>query len=109
MFLTPGAGGTGLNLQQANHIILLDPIGFTDAIRQQVRARAHRVGQQRPVIQYLLLSEDTYEDIRMQEIQAAKKKLFEETMEQQHDPNALPREEERLGRLRGRFGRMSLV
>lgn len=54
------AGGTGLNLTAANYVIHLDP-WWNPAVEDQASDRAHRIGQQRPVTVYRLVTEDTIE------------------------------------------------
>jgi SNF2 family DNA or RNA helicase len=41
------AGGTGLNLTEADHVFLLDP-WWNPAVEDQAADRAHRIGQTRP-------------------------------------------------------------
>jgi superfamily II DNA or RNA helicase len=62
------AGGTGLNLTQADHVFLLDP-WWNPAVEDQAADRAHRIGQERPVIVYRLVAADTVEEgiLRLQE------------------------------------------
>jgi superfamily II DNA or RNA helicase len=55
------AGGTGLNLTQADHVFLLDP-WWNPAVEDQAADRAHRIGQERPVIVYRLVAADTVEE-----------------------------------------------
>src|SRR5690606_192843 len=43
------AGGTGLNLTAADHVFLLDP-WWNPAVEDQAADRAHRIGQDRPVM-----------------------------------------------------------
>jgi superfamily II DNA or RNA helicase len=45
------AGGTGLNLTAADHVFLLDP-WWNPAVEDQAADRAHRIGQERPVMVY---------------------------------------------------------
>lgn len=54
------AGGTGLNLTAADYVIHLDP-WWNPAVEDQATDRAHRMGQQRPVTVYRLVTEDTVE------------------------------------------------
>jgi superfamily II DNA/RNA helicase len=61
VFLTTNAGSTGLNLQAANTVINID-LPWNPAILEQRIARAHRMGQQRPVQVYLLVTEGTIEE-----------------------------------------------
>jgi len=55
------AGGTGLNLTQADHVFLLDP-WWNPAVEEQAADRAHRIGQERPVMVYRLVASDTVEE-----------------------------------------------
>ena len=55
------AGSTGLNLQSANTVINVD-LPWNPAILEQRIARAHRMGQKRPVHVYILVTEDTIEE-----------------------------------------------
>jgi SNF2 family DNA or RNA helicase len=55
------AGGTGLNLTAADYVIHLDP-WWNPAVEDQASDRAHRMGQQRPVTIYRLVTENTIEE-----------------------------------------------
>lgn len=55
------AGGTGLNLTEADYVLHLDP-WWNPAVEDQASDRAHRMGQQRPVTVYRFVSEDTIEE-----------------------------------------------
>lgn len=55
------AGGVGLNLTAADYVIHMDP-WWNPAIEDQASDRAHRIGQQRPVTVYRLVSEGTIEE-----------------------------------------------
>ncbi|MCA9120991.1 MAG: DEAD/DEAH box helicase [Planctomycetaceae bacterium] len=61
LFITTNAGSTGLNLQAANTIINVD-LPWNPAILEQRIARAHRMGQKRPVQVFLLVTENTLEE-----------------------------------------------
>jgi hypothetical protein len=61
LFLTTNAGSTGLNLQAANTVINVD-LPWNPAVLEQRIARAHRMGQRRPVDVYLLVTEETIEE-----------------------------------------------
>ncbi|MBD9398499.1 DEAD/DEAH box helicase [Pseudomonas sp. PDM11] len=54
------AGGSGLNLTAADYVIHLDP-WWNPAVEDQASDRAHRMGQQRPVTIYRLVTENTIE------------------------------------------------
>ena len=55
------AGGTGLNLTAADHVIHLDP-WWNPAVEDQATDRAHRIGQDRPVTVIRLIAQDTIEE-----------------------------------------------
>lgn len=61
LFITTNAGSTGLNLQAANTVINVD-LPWNPAVLEQRIARAHRMGQQRPVQVFLLVTEQTLEE-----------------------------------------------
>ena len=61
VFLATNAGSTGLNLQAANTVVNVD-LPWNPAVLEQRIARAHRMGQKRPVQVYLLVTEDTLEE-----------------------------------------------
>ena len=55
------AGGFGLNLTAADYVIHLDP-WWNPAVQAQATDRAHRIGQERPVTVYRLITKDSIED-----------------------------------------------
>ena len=55
------AGGTGLNLTEADTIIQYDP-WWNPAVEQQAASRAHRMGQEKPVFVYKMISKGTVEE-----------------------------------------------
>ena len=55
------AGGLGLNLTAADYVIHLDP-WWNPAVEDQASDRAHRIGQERPVTIYRLISAGTIEE-----------------------------------------------
>jgi SNF2 family DNA or RNA helicase len=55
------AGGTGINLTAADHVFLLDP-WWNPAVEDQAADRAHRFGQERPVMVYRMVTKDTVEE-----------------------------------------------
>ncbi|MBK9625051.1 MAG: DEAD/DEAH box helicase [Rhodocyclaceae bacterium] len=55
------AGGTGLNLTAADTVIHYDP-WWNPAVEEQATARAHRIGQDKPVFVYKLLTQGTVEE-----------------------------------------------
>jgi superfamily II DNA or RNA helicase len=70
------AGGVGLNIQAASVIIIAEP-QLTPSIEEQAIARAHRMGQVRPVDVHRLLCEDSV-DQRVLELLADKRAAFDE-------------------------------
>lgn len=69
------AGGTGLNLTQAETVFLLDP-WWNPAVEDQAADRAHRIGQTRRVTVVRLVSLGTIEE-KVIELHAAKRALVE--------------------------------
>ncbi len=67
------AGGSGLNLTAADTVIHYDP-WWNPAAEHQATDRAHRIGQDKPVFVYKLLTEGTVEQ-RVAELQARKQAL----------------------------------
>ncbi len=72
------AGGTGLNLTAADHVFLLDP-WWNPAVEEQAADRAHRIGQDRPVMIYRLVAKDTVEE-RVLDLQARKREIAESAL-----------------------------
>ncbi|MCC5943503.1 MAG: SWIM zinc finger family protein [Bernardetiaceae bacterium] len=73
------AGGTGLNLTQANHVIHYD-LWWNPAVEAQATDRSFRIGQQKNVLVHRFITQDTLE----QQIDAMiekKKELAELTVE----------------------------
>ncbi|MDO9106056.1 MAG: SNF2-related protein [Methylovulum sp.] len=62
------AGGVGLNLTEADTVIIYDP-WWNPAAESQAADRAHRIGQDKPVFVYKLITENTVEEkiVAMQE------------------------------------------
>jgi len=79
MLISLKAGGTGLNLTAADHIFLLDP-WWNPAVEDQAADRAHRIGQERPVMVYRLVAMDTVEE-RILELQDRKRELAAQAIE----------------------------
>ena len=61
LFITTNAGATGLNLQAANTIVNVD-LPWNPAVLEQRIARAHRMGQKRPVQVFVMVTEETIEE-----------------------------------------------
>ncbi len=67
------AGGTGLNLTQADTVIHYDP-WWNPAAQAQATDRAYRIGQTRPVFVYKLIASGSVEE-RMLKLQQRKQRL----------------------------------
>jgi SNF2 family DNA or RNA helicase len=68
------AGGVGINIQAASVVVLAEP-QWKPSTEEQAIARAHRMGQTRPVQVHRLLAKDTVDE-RVREIQEGKRLLF---------------------------------
>jgi SNF2 family DNA or RNA helicase len=67
------AGGVGLNLTRADTVIHYDP-WWNQAAELQATDRAHRIGQDKPVFIYRLISENTIEE-KITELQRHKAQI----------------------------------
>jgi SNF2 family DNA or RNA helicase len=68
------AGGFGLNLTAADYVFVLDP-WWNPAVEEQAIDRTHRIGQDKPVMVYRLISADTVEQ-KVVALQQRKRDLF---------------------------------
>jgi superfamily II DNA or RNA helicase len=73
-FLSTDAGGVGLNLQVASHVVNLD-LPWNPAVLAQRIARVHRLGQREAVNVVLLVSEGSFEE-RLEQTLDGKRALF---------------------------------
>lgn len=85
------AGGTGLNLTAADHVFLMDP-WWNPAAEDQAADRAHRIGQNRPVLVSRLIAKDTVEE-GILALQAKKRALAEAALEGAGDAAGITRED----------------
>lgn len=81
------AGGTGLNLTNANYVIHMDP-WWNPAVEEQATDRAHRIGQTKAVTVYRLVATNTIEEAILN-IHARKKDLVESLLEGQEGVSKL--------------------
>ena len=72
------AGGTGLNLTQADTVIHYDP-WWNPAVEDQATDRSHRIGQLKPVFVYRLIATGTVEEA-MVNMQIHKRSLFNDLL-----------------------------
>ena len=91
MIVSLKAGGTGLNLTAADHVFLLDP-WWNPAVEDQAADRAHRMGQERPVIVHRMVTKDTVEE-RMIGLQDRKRKIADVALGSASQATAITREE----------------
>ena len=70
------AGGTGLNLTAADIVIHYDP-WWNVAAQNQATDRTHRIGQEKQVMVYKLITSDTIEE-NILKLQEAKKDLADQ-------------------------------
>ncbi len=73
------AGGVGLNLTEADYVFILDP-WWNPAVEAQAVDRTHRIGQDKPVMVYRLVSVGTIEE-KVMELKARKQDLFARVMD----------------------------
>ncbi|MGD0678366.1 MAG: DEAD/DEAH box helicase [Polyangiaceae bacterium] len=85
------AGGTGLNLTAADHVFLLDP-WWNPAVEEQAADRAHRFGQERPVMVYRMVTKDTVEE-RILGLQDRKRRMAEVALGEAGQAGGITREE----------------
>jgi SNF2 family DNA or RNA helicase len=69
------AGGTGLNLTAADYVFIVDP-WWNPAAEMQALSRAHRIGQDKPVMVYRFISSGSIEE-KIIDLQNKKSQLSE--------------------------------
>jgi superfamily II DNA or RNA helicase len=73
------AGGVGLTLTEADYVFVLDP-WWNPAVEAQAVDRAHRIGQDKPVLVYRLVASDTIEE-KVMALKARKAALFAQVVQ----------------------------
>ncbi|HKQ61880.1 MAG TPA: DEAD/DEAH box helicase, partial [Candidatus Polarisedimenticolaceae bacterium] len=91
MLVSLKAGGTGLNLTAADHVFLLDP-WWNPAVEDQAADRAHRIGQERPVLVYRLVAAETVEE-RILALQERKRELADAALGEAERAASLTRDD----------------
>ncbi|MGN6828849.1 DEAD/DEAH box helicase [Paucibacter sp. M5-1] len=81
------AGGFGLNLTMADYVLIVDP-WWNPAAEDQAMGRAHRMGQQRPVTVYRLVTAGSVEE-RIIELHRDKRGLADGILEGQDEATVL--------------------
>ena len=85
------AGGFGLNLTAADYVIIVDP-WWNPAAEDQALGRAHRIGQQRPVTVYRLVTAGSVEE-KIIELHGSKRSLADGILEGQDQGKPIGAEE----------------
>jgi superfamily II DNA or RNA helicase len=92
------AGGYGLNLTAADFVVITDP-WWNPAAEDQAMGRAHRIGQQRPVTVYRLVTKGTIEE-RIVELHHDKRALADSILAE-GEAAALPSADDLIALIRG--------
>jgi SNF2 family DNA or RNA helicase len=80
MLISLKAGGVGLTLTAADHVFITDP-WWNPAAEDQAADRAHRIGQENPVLIHRLVARDTIEE-KIIELQNQKKGLARSVLDE---------------------------
>lgn len=73
------AGGTGITLHAADYVFLLDP-WWNPAVEAQAVDRVHRIGQEKTVFVYRMITHGTIEE-RVEALKQSKRDLFDDVMD----------------------------
>jgi SNF2 family DNA or RNA helicase len=90
-FISLKTGGTGLNLTEADYVFIIDP-WWNPAAEMQALSRAHRIGQQKNVMVYRFISNDSVEE-KILYLQSEKNRLSETFISSNNPLDQLKREE----------------
>jgi SNF2 family DNA or RNA helicase len=85
------AGGVGLNLVAADYVFIIDP-WWNPAAEMQAINRAHRIGQDKKVIVYRFITENSIEE-KIQSLQERKSSLAEKFIHSNNPFKIITREE----------------
>jgi SNF2 family DNA or RNA helicase len=85
------AAGTGLNLTAASYVVLYDP-WWNPAVEAQAIDRTHRLGQDRTVIAYRLVTRDTVEE-KIWALQQRKAQMVKDVLGEQGFTGSLTRDD----------------
>jgi SNF2 family DNA or RNA helicase len=91
LVLSLKAGGTGLNLTAANHVVLYDR-WWNPAVEDQARDRAWRIGQTHTVISHRLVCPGTVDE-RVEEVVAGKRRIADLVLPKSSSLSDLDREQ----------------
>lgn len=85
------AGGTGLNLVSASHVVLFDP-WWNPAVEAQAIDRTHRIGQTKTVLAFRLVTLGTIEE-KILELQEKKRRIVKNVLEEESFNRGLTKED----------------
>ncbi|MGD9931418.1 MAG: DEAD/DEAH box helicase [Mangrovibacterium sp.] len=85
------AGGVGLNLTSADYVFIIDP-WWNPAAELQAINRAHRIGQDKKVMVYRFITEDSIEG-KIQQLQERKSSLAEKFINSNNPFKAITKDE----------------
>lgn len=91
LLMTIKAGGTGLNLTAAEYVLITDP-WWNPAVEKQAIGRAHRIGQQKPVIAIRYITKGTIEE-KILRLQERKQQWSDDLLSETAMPSGLTLEE----------------
>ncbi len=91
MLISLKAGGVGITLTAADHIYILDP-WWNPAVEDQAADRAHRIGQENPVLIHRLVAKGTVED-KILALQKKKQAMAGAVLGGNADPTTITRDE----------------
>ena len=78
MMVSLKAGGTGITLHAADYVFLMEP-WWNPGVEDQAIDRVHRIGQDKTVFVYRLVTQGTIEE-RIMELKASKRNLFDQVI-----------------------------
>ena len=78
MLVSLKAGGTGITLHAADYVFLMDP-WWNPAVEDQAIDRVHRIGQDKTVFVYRLVTQGTIEE-RIMDLKESKRALFDQVI-----------------------------
>ena len=85
------AAGTGLTLTKADYVFIYDP-WWNPAAEKQAIDRTHRIGQDKPVFVYKMVTLNSVEE-KILKLQAEKQALFDEILEDDAAPAKMSKDE----------------
>lgn len=90
-FISLKAGGVGLNLTAADYVFILDP-WWNPSAEMQALSRSHRIGQNKNVMVYRFISNDTIEE-KIRRLQECKSRLAETFVSSSNPLTGMTKEE----------------